>query len=195
MDVKRALEERRGFRSLAPAVVDDTLIEMLAGAARLAPSCFNNQPWRYVFVHDADQLLRLRTAISKGNEWTYEASLIVAVCSAPVYDCQQKDGRQYYQFDTGLATGFMLLRAVELGLVAHPIAGFDARMVKELLRAPDDVEVLALVIIANHATRVNPLLSPQQIESEKTRPPRLALAQFAYHNYYDIVNDPKRTVK
>jgi nitroreductase len=50
MDVKRAIEERRAYRSLDPAGITDDLINDLAESARLAPSCFNNQPWRFVFV-------------------------------------------------------------------------------------------------------------------------------------------------
>ncbi|MCF8008335.1 MAG: nitroreductase family protein [Halanaerobiales bacterium] len=50
MDVKEAIEKRRAYRSLEPVKIDKMLIKELSEAASLAPSCFNNQPWKYVFV-------------------------------------------------------------------------------------------------------------------------------------------------
>ncbi|MCK4297935.1 MAG: nitroreductase family protein, partial [Planctomycetes bacterium] len=50
MEVREAIERRRAYRSLDPAPISDELIRDLAESASLAPSCFNNQPWRFVFV-------------------------------------------------------------------------------------------------------------------------------------------------
>ena len=56
MDVKNAIQERRAYRSLDPVEITDGLVRDLAENARLAPSCFNNQPWRYVFAYDPEVL-------------------------------------------------------------------------------------------------------------------------------------------
>jgi hypothetical protein len=56
--------------------------------------------------------------------------MIIAVFSQKDLDCIRRGGREYYLFDTGMATAFMILRAMGLGLVAHPIAGFN-RIVSE----------------------------------------------------------------
>ncbi|MGB9590523.1 MAG: nitroreductase family protein, partial [Candidatus Hydrothermia bacterium] len=69
MDVKTAIETRRAFRSLEPVEITDDLVEDLASAASLAPSCFNNQPWRFVFVRDPEVLKVLHGTLSRGNEW------------------------------------------------------------------------------------------------------------------------------
>jgi hypothetical protein len=55
-----------------------------------------------------------------------KSSLIIAVYSKREYDCIIDD-RECYLFDTGIAVSFMILRAAELGLVAHVIAGYDPR--------------------------------------------------------------------
>jgi len=55
--------------------------------------------------------------------------------------------REYYLFDLGMAISAMQLRATELGLVAHPIAGFDNEKARLALGIPDGNMVLTLVIV------------------------------------------------
>jgi len=38
----------------------------------------------------------------------------------------------YALFDTGTAVGLLLTQATQMGLVAHPVAGYDPLKVKEL---------------------------------------------------------------
>ncbi len=183
MDVKEALQKRRAYRSLEPVEITEELINDLAESAQLFCSCFNNQPWRYVFVSDKEMLTEMHTALSPGNEWAQAASMIIAVFSKPEFDCMIK-GRNYYLFDTGMATAAIILRATELGLVAHPIAGYSPKKTKAILGIPDDMEVITLVIVGKHADTMNPVLSDKQIEAEKKRPERLPLEKLVYKNRY-----------
>jgi nitroreductase len=183
MDVKQAIHDRRAYRSLDPIQITDELINDLARSAQLAPSCFNNQPWRFVFVYEQEMLKKLHEALSKGNVWAHSASLIIAVFSKKEHDCMLKN-RDYYLFDTGIATGFLVLRATEMGLVAHPIAGFDDEKVKEILDIPEDATVITLVIISKHSETISPTLSDKQAKIEKMRPERLPFEKFVYLNSF-----------
>jgi len=183
MDVHRAIEERRAYRSLEAVDVTPTLITELAQAARLAPSCMNNQPWRFVFIQGAEQLERMHDALSRGNRWAAEASLIIAVFSHAELDCRSR-GRDLFMFDTGMATAQLLLRATELGLVAHPILGFDETEVVEILGIPEEMRVIALVIVGRKSADISPLLSENQTQRELVRPERKPLAEFAYVDRY-----------
>ena len=84
-----------------------------------------------------------------------------------------------------MATAFIILRATELGLVAHPIAGFDEDKVKEILGIPDDRRVITLVIVGKHMDTVSPVLSKKQVISEKERPERKSLEEMIYRNRYE----------
>jgi len=121
--------------------------------------------------------------MSRGNEWVQAASMIIAVFSREDLDCRIR-GRNYYLFDTGMATAFIILRATELGLVAHPIAGYKEDQVKEILGIPEDMKVITLVIVGEHSEAIGPLLTEKQVESEKERPERLPLEEFAYVNAF-----------
>ena len=179
MDVSQAIQKRRAYRSLIPVEIPDDLIEDLAGCARLAPSCFNNQPWRFVFVRSPKMLEKMHDALSTGNIWAHEASLIIAVFSQKEDDCIIRD-RIYYQFDCGLAAGFLILRATELGFVAHPIAGFSPKKTRAILGIPEEYKVITLIIVGKHADKVNPVLSDKQKLSEKRRPRRKKISDFVF---------------
>lgn len=183
MDVTRAIHGRRAYRSLEQVEITDELVRDLARHAQLAPSCNNNQPARFVFVWDKAVLEALKPAFSRGNAWCYAASLVIVVCAEKEADCVIRD-REYYLFDTGMQTAFLILRATELGLVAHPIAGYDPEKVREVLGIPEALTVITLVNVGKRAATISPALSEKQVEAEKTRPPRLPLEQMAFFNRF-----------
>lgn len=183
MNVKDAIESRRAFRSLKETKITEELVKDLAYNAGLAPSCFNKQPWRFVFVYSRGKLNELRGALSQNNEWAYRASLIIAVFSEKKNDCIVQ-GREYYLFDTGMAAGFLMLRATELGLVAHPIAGFSEEKVKTILGIPGSAVVITLINVGIKDGEINELLTDKQAESEDKRPPRLDFNGSSYINEY-----------
>ncbi|MFX1356081.1 MAG: nitroreductase, partial [Promethearchaeota archaeon] len=76
------------------------------------------------------------------------------------------------------------LRATELGLVAHPIAGFKESLVKTILNIPEEMRVITLVIIGKHSKEINPVLSDSMKLGEKQRPPRKSLREFVFQNSY-----------
>ncbi len=181
MDVTTAIHERRAFRSLEPVPVGEELARDLARHAQLAPSCFNNQPARFCFVWEPAALAAVKAALNKGNDWARDASMIVAVFAEKEADCVIRD-REYYLFDTGLATALLILRATELGLVAHPIAGYDPDKVRVALAIPAEMQVITLVIIGRRAPEPSPGLSEAQLEAERQRPARLPLESVAFFN-------------
>jgi nitroreductase len=183
MDVKQAINKRRAFRSLTPVEITDELINDLSECAQITASCFNNQPWRYVFVYDKEMLKKMHEALSSGNEWAKKASMIIVVLGKQDDDCVIRD-RIYYRFDIGMATEAIILRATELGLVAHPIAGYSPKRTREIFDVPDDIDVIALVIIGKHSEKIDQVLSEKQVEAEKKRPERIPIDQFVYINRY-----------
>ena len=184
MQVKEAIEARRAYRSLDPAEIDEDLVRDLAESARLAPSCFNYQPWRFVFVYEPEVLKELHTALSKNNKWAHDASMIIAVFSKPDLDCIVR-GKEYNLFDTGMASALLILRATEMGLVAHPIAGFREKRVKRILGIPEDMQVITLIMVGKHSKTIKPVLTDNQKAVERERPERKPLEEFVYLNRYE----------
>jgi len=184
MDVKVAIETRRAYRSLEPIEITKDFINDLAKCAQITASCFNNQPWQYIFVYEKEILEKMHEVLSSGNEWAHKASMIIVVLGKKDDDCVIHD-RIYYRFDIGMATEAMILRATELGFVAHPIAGYSPKKTRELLGIPEYIDVIALVIVGKHSDKINPAMSEKQIKDEGKRPKRKPLKDFVYHNKYE----------
>jgi len=183
MDVIEAINTRRAYRSLASVEITEELVRDLARCAQLAPTCNNNQPARFVFVWAPQMLEKMKAVFNRGNTWCHADSMVAAVCVEKEADCVIHD-REYYLFDTGMQTAFLILRATELGLVAHPIAGYSPKPVREVLGIPDTMQVIALVNIGKHADTISPVLSEKQARDETQRPARLPLEQVAFFNRY-----------
>lgn len=171
MEVKEAIHRRRALRSLDVRPVEAEKIDALAEAARLSASCFNNQPWHFVFCTGSEALAAVRAALPKGNAWATRAPLVIAVSAKEDDDCQLSERRDYYLFDCGLAIGQLVLRATEMALVAHPIAGFDPAKVGAALGIPEGYVTITLIICGYHGPD-DSLLSDKQKATEPVRPER-----------------------
>ena len=146
ISVHELIHKRRSGRVIDPSrfVANEKILSLLE-AARWAPSCFNNQPWRFV-VSTGESLERVKDTLSRGNAWGRKASLVITIASKPDLGCQ-KTGREYYPLDIGLAVENLLLQGIHLGLVVHPIAGFDEGELKSVLKIPDEYRVHTIVIV------------------------------------------------
>lgn len=147
-----ALANRRARRSFAPEPVPAELQDVLWRAVSVAPSHGNSQATRLLVASSPGVRERLIAALSDGNRgWASAAPLLVAIASNPAHDrtAANRDGseRELWAFHAGIATGNLLAEATELGLVAHPMAGFDEPSVREVFGAPEEVRVLAVVAI------------------------------------------------
>ena len=125
------IEQRRAKRALSGEKIPEEIIRRMMTAATYAPSCFNNQSWRFMVVTNDEALTKVHGALSSGNYWVKKAPVIVVVATKPDFDCQLSDRRDYALFDCGLATENLMLQAFKEGLYAHAIAGFDPFKIKE----------------------------------------------------------------
>ncbi|MFX0182717.1 MAG: nitroreductase family protein [Candidatus Hodarchaeota archaeon] len=188
MSLESLIRKRRAYRALKPIKITKETIEQAAILSQLAPSCNNNQPWRFVFVHEPEALRNLLNALSRGNQvWNRNASMIIAVFSKPDLDCVigEKKDRTYYQFDTGMATAFLILYLTEVDLVAHPMAGFDPVKAKKILRIPEEMELITLIGVGKKSDIISEDFSENQKKTEVERPKRNPLSEFVFFNKYE----------
>lgn len=173
LPVLQAIEQRRARRAITdepiPAEIVDTLIE----AAHFAPSCGNNQPWRFVIVDAPKPLAAVKQALSGGNYWAQPSPVIITVTSSQNLGCSIPGGRDTYLFDCGLAAAQLLLEATDRGLVAHPIAGFKQSAVREALEIPASFVVIALIVLGVPNKDLSGLSEKHRLEemSPRTRKP------------------------
>jgi nitroreductase len=123
-----------------------TLLE----AARWAPSCFNEQPWRFLVFDESDPeaFERARACLAEGNAWALKAPVLLISVARDNFAKNEKLNRTA-QHDVGLATENLLLQAVELQLAAHAMAGFDVERARREFNIPDGYTVLAMIAVGN----------------------------------------------
>ena len=146
-ELRPEIVNRRARRGLAHTAVPREVLNRLAEAATLAPSCFNNQPWRLVFVTEPDERGVVHRALAGGNYWAERAPAYVVVVTHPDLDCRLDEDRDYALFDTGLAVENLVLQATHEGLIAHPIAGFHAAQLKQGLGIPPEYVAITVVVL------------------------------------------------
>ena len=79
----------------------------------------------------------------------------------------------------------LVLRATELGLVAHPIAGYSPKKAKEVMKIPEEYQLITLVIVGKHSDEAKDILSEKQKKDEKRRPARKDIEEIAFHNEFE----------
>ncbi|MBF4989441.1 nitroreductase family protein [Methylophilus sp. 14] len=127
----------------------------LLEAARWAPSCFGDQPWRYVFCNKADNLQAWQAAFDclvPGNQgWAVNAPVLLLICADTLFGHNDKPNK-WAAYDTGAATENLCLQATALGLMAHQMGGFDADKARMTFNVPERYQILAMVTVGYQAS-------------------------------------------
>lgn len=120
--------DRWSPRAFLSDTIPDEDIATIFEAARWSPSCFNAQPWRFVYATNGEHKTALLDALVEANrEWAQRAPLIAYAFSYDVFDHNGKSNR-WATFDTGAAWMSLTLQANQLGYHTHAMGGFDESM-------------------------------------------------------------------
>ncbi len=156
------LEKRRARRALRSDPIPDDVIDRIMTAATLAPSCFNNQSWRFVVVREAAGLELVKSHLSKNNVWATPSPCMILAATKADLDCRLDAGREYALFDTGMAVMALQLQAVREGLYVHPIAGYRAPELRAAMGIPEDYVLITVIILGYPGTDLTHLDEKQK---------------------------------
>ena len=149
METLEAMGKRACLKTrISPRDIEQEKIIQILDVARLAPSAYNKQPWRFIIVKGKDAVETLVSrAFCEANLVAREAPVIIIACANPKDD-EVIDGKEYYLFDVALAMENMFLAATDLGLVTHPMTGVDEDELKKVLGIPDEVRFVVATPLA-----------------------------------------------
>ena len=136
---------RRAYRGFGDKKIPGEVIKRIMTAATYAPSCFNNQSWRFLVATEDNALNEVFMALTEGNYWFKKAQAAVVVATKLNIDCQLNDRRDYALFDCGLAV--LMLQGFKEGLYAHAIAGYDPIKIKEAFNIPEEYIIITMVAL------------------------------------------------
>jgi nitroreductase len=171
-ELLEAWAARRATRAFDARPVPADVQELLWRAVSVAPSHGNSQPTRVLVAVSPRVREGLVEALSDGNrQWAPPAPLLFALVAIPGHDAlpKNRDGseRELWAFHAGVAAGNLMAEATSLGLVAHPMAGFDEAAVRAAFGAPAEVRVLA-VFAAGYPGSADSL--PEDLRPRESKP-------------------------
>ena len=135
-------------RAMSGEAIAEHELEALFEAARWAPSCFNEQPWR--FLHARRDTAHWDTFFSlmvEGNQrWARNAAVLIVMVSRRTFERNDAPSRTH-SFDAGAAWQCLALQGSAMGLVVHGMAGFDYEAARRRLEIPDHYQVEAMIAV------------------------------------------------
>ncbi|WPP50548.1 nitroreductase family protein [Catalinimonas niigatensis] len=147
--LNQLLTKRYSPRSFSDQPVETSTLHKILDAARLAPSSFNEQPWRFIYATKAqpEEYLRLLSCLNEKNQrWADEAPVLIVGIAKKTFTAIEKLNRHAW-YDTGAAVGFMTLKATEENIYMHQMAGFMPQKAVELLHIPEEYEPVVMIAL------------------------------------------------
>jgi nitroreductase len=145
------LARRWSGRAYDPArAVDAPQLLALLEAARWAPSCYGDQPWRYLVwdrVRDNAAWQRAFACLGEFNRgWAGAAPVLMLALADTLFHHNDKPNR-WGAYDTGAASMSICVQATALGLMAHQMGGFDAEKAQAEFAIPQRFTPMAMITI------------------------------------------------
>lgn len=152
-DIMPEIKERWSARALSSEKIAKEDILALLEAARYAPSCFNEQPWRFLVADDEETLAKMRGILTpKNRRWADRAPVLILIASVKTFEY---DGSKNYwnMFDTGTAWGYLSLEAQRRGLIAHAMGGFDREKARSVFGLADSLNIITVAAVGRYGNK------------------------------------------
>jgi nitroreductase len=143
MDIYETIAARKSVRAFKRDEVPEDVLSRVLEAARLAPSANNRQEWRFVVVRD--ELTRQRLAQAAYGQGFVASAPVVLACCADTDEHKMTCGQFAYSIDVAIAVDHVTLCAVAEGLGTCWIGAFSEDRVRQLLKIPPPIRVVALL--------------------------------------------------
>jgi nitroreductase len=151
VDVHDIIAKRWSCRAFdASKPVSREQIVSLLEAARWAPSCFGDEPWRFIVWDknsDAAAWQKAFGCLGEWNQnWVKNAPVLLLSTANSLF---RRDGspNRWGQYDTGAAAENLCLQAVASGLMAHQMGGFDVEKTRSTFNIPEEFALMAMIAV------------------------------------------------
>jgi nitroreductase len=161
-------------------VTHDQILALLE-AARWAPSCYGNEPWRYIVCDKNTNATAWENAfrcLAEANQvWCKNVPILILVVTSHLFK-HNGTANRWAQYDCGAASENLCLQAVSLGLVAHQMGGFNAVLAKEVFHIPEDFTCMTMIAVGYQAQA--DVLTGDYLQREQEPRTRMPLAEIGF---------------
>jgi nitroreductase len=166
--------ERWSPRAFKPTPIDPATVDALFEAARWAPSCFNDQPWLFVYASEPESLARFRPLLNDWNQqWAATAPVLGFIFARKTFRKNGKPNR-WGSFDAGAAWMSLALQARLRGLYTHAMAGVHFDQVNATLGVSEEYEPICAFVVGEKG---DPADLPADIAKSEAPNARLDISQ------------------
>jgi len=138
----------RAYDASKPITQEQTLA--LLEAARWAPSCMGDQPWRILVWNkgvDAKAWQQAFDCLAEGNQaWVKNAPFLCLICANTLLTKNGQPNR-WAEYDTGAAALNLSLQASSMGLSAHQLGGFSVDKARDTFNIPEQFTLMAMISV------------------------------------------------
>ncbi|KKN50792.1 hypothetical protein LCGC14_0629100 [marine sediment metagenome] len=186
--IEKILAERWSGRAYDPTTpVSNEQVTAICEAARWAPSCFGDAPWRYIVWNrhedEASWQKALECLVPGNQAWAKNASVLILAASVQSFSHNDKPNN-WNGYDTGAASVSLCVQASAMGLMSHQMGGFEADKLKTTFAIPDNINLWSMIAIG-HPAALDTLDEEQLTQELKARERRPLVSQF-YANDWNI---------
>ena len=151
-DLLELIKKRHSGRSYnSTKTISQEEIDTLIEAVRLTPSCFGDEPWRYVICNKhsgQNSWKKLLSCLDESNQkWAKNAPVLIISLSAKNFRKPGKGENFWADHDTGAANYALMLQATSIGLMAHQMGGFDRDQIMKEFNIPSDFNVMSVIAV------------------------------------------------
>lgn len=180
--VEKIIINRWSGRAMSGEAISHDELMSLLEAARWAPSSYNNQPWRFVYVakKDAQWDNFFNLLVPANQSWAKNASVLILALSYKKFE-HNGEPSSSHSLDTGAALQNLALQGSSMGLVVHTMEGFDYEKARKLLNIGPDYNIEVMVAIGKPAS-IDVL--PKEIQEQEKLSVRKNIGEFAFHGEF-----------
>lgn len=154
------IKDRWSARSFSEQPISEESMKTVVEAASWAPSAGNEQPWLYYYAHQGTEgFQQLWECLNGGNQpWCKNAAvLMVSVYRNTFAANGNPNGKAMH--DVGMSNSFLMLQAISMRIYTHPMGGYFADKVKEVLKL-DETQGIACMIALGYLDDAEKLEEP-----------------------------------
>ena len=154
MEFEDIIRRRTSVRKFSDKKVEQTKLDKILEAGRLAPTAKNSQPFKILVVNSEDGLIKIDNA----SRCRYGAKTVLIVCGNKD-EAYHKGEYSTYEMDSCIVATHMMLEATNLGVDNIWIESFNEDILREEFNIPSEYIPVCLLPLGYRATDcpINPL--------------------------------------
>lgn len=148
IDINELITRRYSPKSFSNKEITNNELFSLFEAARLAPSSYNEQPWKFIVGRNGDETFNkiTETLSEKNKEWAPKSPVLI--CGVAKTNLERNDKENFHaRYDLGQSVAYLTIQATWRGMFLHQMGGFNKDKMKEKFQLDDNFQPVVVIAV------------------------------------------------